>query len=318
MELMARHANYSLRHLVQKGHAMYFVTYSQHSILEMRGLIESSFITCSYGVRGERLRTHLVHVGPLDLRDVMELKKEADGTLSVHFNLNKPTVRRGVVALSLVEGYGTWFQRKPMLWQRTRRIGALQSTMGAYNYDLLPPHSVGRRHPYEVSLLEEHASTMGGTAGGGCEAVGIIASSLVSQNKKMYLGQFEAPAIAALDSVQQLAHHTALHHKLVREVSDPSRMEQFLPVSWVTRTPPPYVPLESDLPFKLQLSRPNVFPVSDVRHPYPTGGTVGSPFIEGAPLTLMEYHLHQGVDHYVFDDAPNARPLKWWNQKSNL
>ncbi|CCW65486.1 unnamed protein product [Phytomonas sp. EM1] len=101
-------------------------------------------------------------------------------------------------------------------------------------------------------------------------------------------------------------------------------MERLLPVSWVTRTPPPYVPLESDLTFKLMLSKPAMIHAGSNPDParpegaLPTSGTVGSPFVKGAPFAFMEYILHQGVDHYVFDDAPSARPMKWWNQKSNM
>lgn len=382
LELISRHVNYALRHLVQKGHAMYFVFFAQHSILEMRGLVERSYVTCSYGIRGERLRTYITHIGPLDVRDVIEIDPV---THHVTFNLQKSNVRKGVVAVSQVEGYGTWFQRKPMLWQRTRRIGALQSVMGAYQYDLCSPESVGRVRDYEVSLLRPHVRLFN-DARDGAEAVALIAASQVAQNNRMYVGQFEAPAMAAIDAVHQLLHRAALSLQLVRPAipavtevaekaanthaspslsSSPSAvtdhtatnpseepltgsrgasggwgnemeklrrvvgMERMLPVSWVTRTPPPYVPLEADLPFKIQLSKPTVLPVPPVSPAasadgvsspmaYPTGGTVGSPFVKGVPLSLFEYNVHQGVDHYVFDDSPSSRPMKWWNQASNM
>lgn len=338
VELLSRHANYALRHLVQKGHAMYFVNYAQHSLLEMRGLVEASYITCAYGIKGERLRTHLLHVGPLDVRDVVEVDAATGRSI---VNLKKKGVRKGVVAVSLVEGYGTWFQRKPMLWQRTRRVGALQSQLGAFDYQLCASEAVGKTEAHEVSLLEPHVRLMG--TGGGAEAVGIIASSQVAQNNKLYVGQFEAPVITALDAVHQLMHRVAVHNRLVRPAEaapDPTGMdslwpapdverhrrlevERLLPVSWVTRTPPPYVPLEVDLPFRIQVSKPSVFhteggggqPSSVV---FPTGGTVGSPMVKGVPLSLFEYNMHQGVDHYIFDDAPSARPTKWWSQKSNM
>lgn len=354
IELLSRHANFALRHLVQKGHAMYFINYTQHSILEVRGLVEHTSIQCAYGIRGERLRTHMLHVGPLDVRDVIEIDPK---TRRVSFNLMKKNVRRGVVAISLVEGYGTWFQRKPMLWQRARRIGALQSQLGAFEFSLCPCETVGRVRDYEVSLLEPHTRTLG--AAGGMESVGIIASSQVAQNRKLYMGQFEAPVITAMDAVQQLAHRSALNQRLVRRpeetdgqarvaedsaaapvagvpaassrgsggphgdrIADIHRrlsMERLLPVAWVTRTPPPYVPLEGDLPFKLQLSKASVFHTEGPTPAlFPSGGTVGTPFVKGVPLSLMEYVMHQGVDHYVFDDAPSARPMKWWNQKSNM
>lgn len=319
LELMSRHANYSLRHIVQRGHAMYFITVSQHSILAMRGLVEASYVSCSFGVKGERLRTHLTHVGPLDAREVLRVQRNsATGEPRYYYDLKDPSARRGVVALSLVEGYGTWFQRKPMLWQRARRIGALQAQMGAHTYDLASPESVGRRRDCEVSLLEPHIQLFGGgqgTGGGGATAVGLIASPQVAQNSRLYLSQFEAPAITAVDAVHQLAHRSALHHQLIRPAgaaADHSPMERLLPVSWTTRTPPPYVPLEADLPFKVQLSRPSVV---DERM---AAGTIGTPLLQGPPISMYEYVMHQGVDHYVFDDSPSARPMKWWNQRSNM
>lgn len=375
LELISRHANYALRHLVQKGHAMYLVNFAQHSIVQMRGLVEASYVTCAFGIRGERLRTHIIHTGPIDVRDVLEIDPV---THRVAFDFKKPHVRRGVVAVSTVEGYGTWFQRKPMLWQRTRRIGALQSQMGCYDYQLCDPALVGRTKSCEVALLAPHVKLIG--AQGGAEAVALVASSQVAQNERLYMGQFEAPVLTAVDAVHQLAHRTALHHQLLRPAvteaatddaaqhpstftspvegeshssggdarivdggapsmhyEDPqllerrrlAGMERLLPVSWVTRTPPPYVPLESDLPFRIQMSRPAVIRTDAqpgregddsgaAACTFPTGGSVGSPFVKGVPLSLFEYNIHQGVDHYIFDDAPSARPMKWWNQKSNM
>nr|CCC47913.1 conserved hypothetical protein [Trypanosoma vivax Y486] len=341
LECMARHANYSLRHIVQKGHGVYLIHHAQHSILQPKGVIEQSFVTCSFGIRGERLRTDIVHVGPIYSEDILDVRLNDPGThVRCCFDFQRQGVRRGVVAVSQVEGYGTWFQRKPMLWQRSRRIGALQSQLGAFAYDLAAPGEVGKRHDYEVSLLAPHMKFFN-EGMSGAEAIGVIASSQVAQNERLYLGEFEAPAITALDAVHQLSHALALRCKLVapfnlkgehlsgvvpdstgevkgNALREPDEMETLLPLSWATRTPPPYVPLESDLPFKLQMSRPSVITCERESYALPTGGTVGSPFVHGAPLVMFEYNVHQGVDHYVFDDAPSARPMKWWSQKSNL
>ncbi|PWV04674.1 hypothetical protein C3747_146g25 [Trypanosoma cruzi] len=338
LECMSRHVNFSLRHIVQKGHAVYLLHHAQHSILRPKGIIEQSFVTCSFGIRGERLRTEIVHFGPLDAMDVLEIEEGPPGHTRCIFNFQKLDIPRGVIAVSQVEGYGTWFQRKPMLWQRSRRIGALQSQLGAFTYDLLAPHEVGKERECEVSLLAPHMRFFGNGTGGS-EAVGIIASSQVAQQDRLYLGEFEAPAMTALDAVQQLAHASALRCRLVRPLrsnmdgcddrsgesegkDDDDVLEKLVPLSWATRTPPPYVPLEADLPFKLQMSKPAVFGSEaqpEQQHGvYPTGATVGSPFVRGAPIMLFEYNLHQGVDHYVFDNAPSARPMKWWSQKSNL
>lgn len=335
LECMARHVNFSLRHIVQKGHGVYLLHHAQHSVLQPKGIVEQSFVTCSFGIRGERLRTDIVHVGPLDAMDILDVEKGPFGQARCVFNFQKPNVLRGVIAISQVEGYGTWFQRKPMLWQRSRRIGALQSQLGAFTYDLAVPHEVGKQHDHEVFLLAPHMRFFG-NGSGGAEAVGIIASSQVAQHDRLYLGEFEAPAMTALDAVHQLAHASALRSRLVTPARHPPNghdnntksddgetLETLVPVSWATRTPPPYVPLESDLPFKLQMSRPVVLGGEDgdggrqAACP-PTSGTIGSPFVRGAPAVLFEYNLHQGVDHYVFDDAPSARPMKWWSQKSNM
>lgn len=40
-----------------------------------------------------------------------------------------------------------------MLWQRTRRVGAMQSSLGALDYTLANPLQVGKLREYEVSLL---------------------------------------------------------------------------------------------------------------------------------------------------------------------
>ncbi|ORC88078.1 uncharacterized protein TM35_000181350 [Trypanosoma theileri] len=352
LECMARHANYALRHIVQKGHGVYLLPHIQHSVLHPRGLIEQSYVTCAYGVRGERLRTDIIHVGPLNAADVIEpisssshsssysssscVDGRRHGSVLVH--LGRAGVRRGVVAVSQAEGYGTWFSRKPMLWQRARRVGALQSQLAAHNYTLAAPALVGRQHDVDVALLQAHIRHF---AGGGADAVGLVASTQIAQQRRMYVGEFEAPAHTALDVVHQLAHNAALRSRLVTpvkekdtakqqkqegeeeedEYDDNDEMEILLPVSWATRTPPPYVPLEVDLPFKLQMSKPVVLGSTSPQQKqqvYPTGGTIGSPFVTGAPIVLFEYNLHQGVDHYVFDDAPSARPMKWWSQKSNM
>ena len=55
----------------------------------------------------------------------------------------------------------------------------------------------------------------GSFSGGAAHATGLIASTQVAQNAKLYLGQFEAPAFAVLDAVQQLSHYSALDHQLI-------------------------------------------------------------------------------------------------------
>lgn len=290
MELRGRHCNTALRHLVQKGHAMYYIVITQHSVLHPRGLIEQSHVTCAIGVRGERLRTNIVHEGPLDARD-----------------RNGP---RGVLGISQVEGYGTWFDRKPMLWQRSRRIGALQAHMGAYDWNMLPPAEVGRRDNLEVMLLGPPHTKL---VAGGCDATGMVSSVNISQHPYLFLGEFDAPAITALEAVQQTAYICARANQLVSSPTADGVVEPLHALAWGTRTPPPYVPLEADLPFQLQMSRPQVHTSRDT---YPAT-TVGYPFHDGAPAMCVEYVMRQGAEHYVYDESPASRPMKWWSQKAN-
>lgn len=286
LELRARHCNIALRHIVQKGHAMYFITHAQHSVLHPRGLIEQSHVTCSIGVKGERLRTHIVHEGPLSATD-----------------RNGP---RGVVGVSQVEGYGTWFQRKPMLWMRSRRIGALQAHLGAYDWELLAPGEVGKEQDYEVMLLGgRHTRTLGG----GLSTTGIIASSSIAQHPYLYLGEFDTPATTMLDAVQQAVYKCCSSNRLIKG----KEKEKLHAIAWTTRTPPPFVPLEADLPFQMHVSRPAMY---ENRSQYPST-VVGSPFLDGAPVMMTEYGVRQGAEHYLYDESPASRPFRWWSQPSN-
>jgi hypothetical protein len=294
LEMRGRHCNTALRHIVQKGHAMYFITTSQHTVLHPRGLIEQSHVTCAIGVRGERLRTNVVHEGPLDAAD-----------------RNGP---RGVLGVSQVEGYGTWFQRKPMLWQRSRRIGGLQAHMGAYDWTTMAPEDVGRHSDAEVMLLRAPHTRM---LSGGCSATGIVSSINISQHPYLFVGEFDAPALTALEAVQQTAYVCAQANQLVSAVKVSSgavTVEPLHALSWITRTPDPYIPLESDLPFQLQMSRPQVHTSRDT---YPST-LIGYPFHDGAPVMMVEYNMRQGAEHYIYDESPASRPTRWWSQKANM
>lgn len=295
LEMRGRHCNTALRHVVQKGHAMYFTVFSQHTVLHPAGVIEQSHVTCSIGVRGERLRTNIIHEGPLSAAD-----------------RNGP---RGVLGVSQVEGYATWFQRKPMLWQRSRRIGGLQAHLGAYAWNMLAPRDVGRHLDAEVMLLQAPHTKM---IGGGCNATGIVSSVNISQHPYLFVGEFDAPALTALEAVQQTAYLCAQGNQLVTKPSlqadGTTLVEPLHALSWITRTPPPYVPLESDLPFQLQMSRPTVH---TSRESYPST-LIGYPFHDGAPVMMVEYNIRQGAEHYVFDDSPASRPMQWWSQKANF
>ena len=199
-----------------------------------------------------------------------------------------------------------------MLWQRSRRIGALQGHLGAFDWHLKDPASVGKREHVEVMLCERHTEVNDG----GATAVGIVSSVSIAEHPHLYVGEFEAPAICALDAVAQLCHCSAAHHQLIAPwESSAAENEQLHALAWVTRTPPPYVPLEVDLPFKLQLSRPSVCHSRPRDDP---GSLVGATLFAGAPMQFFEYNVMQGAEHYVFDDSPSSRPMKWWSQKNNF
>ncbi|CUG71412.1 Hypothetical protein, putative [Bodo saltans] len=297
MEMRGRHCNTALRHIVQKGHALYFICASQHTVLHPKGVIEQSHVTCSIGIRGERLRTSIIHEGPVDAAE-----------------RNGP---RAVLGISQVEGYATWFQRKPMLWQRSRRIGGLQAHLGAYDWTMLDPQDVGRQRDTEVMLLGSPHTNM---VGGGCNSTGIVSSINISQHPFLFLGEFDAPALTAIEAVQQTAHLVAQSNQLVSKPRPSSvaggatEIEPLHALGWVTVTPPPYVPLESDLPFQIQMARPNVYTSRDT---YPST-VIGNPFHDGAPVMMVEYNMRQGAEHYLYDDSPSSRPTKWWSQKANF
>lgn len=286
LEMRARHCNAALKHIVQKGHALYLITHTQHSVFEPRGVVQQTHVTCSFGVRGERLRTMLVHEGPLRAED-----------------LEGP---RGVLAVSQVEGYGTWFERKPMLWQRSRRVGAMQAHMGAFEWELCDASLAGKRgKESEIMLLGGEGNLK--MFNGALAVNGIVSSLRIAEHPYLYVNDFEAPAVAVTEALSQAAYCSAATNGLVKHSSS----ERLHAVAWSTRTAPPYVPIECDFPFRVQLARPTVFTTHDN---YPST-LIGHPALGGAPVLHFDYNVRQGVEHYVYDDAPSSRPLKWWSQK---
>jgi hypothetical protein len=280
LELRARHANVALRHLVQKGHAVYVITDTSHSVLRPRGLAERSYVTCSMAKSQQRLLTHLIHEGPLDAAD--------------------PAGPRGVVAMSNVCSTALAFNRKYMLVERSRRVGSLQSQLGAYDWTTHHPEEVGRASEAEVMLLQSTTRVLGGSVA----ATGIVSSHNVAQHPYQFVTDFEAPINCVMDAFHQAAFYSARHHDLVGE------KEALHAVAWVTKTHFPYSPVELDLPFKLQLGQPQVH---DSRETYPSG-LVGSPFVDGCPVIMNELSLRQGTPEYLYDQGPASRPLKFWSQ----
>lgn len=283
LELRGRHVVTQLRHLVQKGHAVFVIETTQNTVFHAHGLAERSFVTTSLGKTLDHLVCTMYHEGPLDAAN--------------------PHGDRGVVAASVVTGRPTAFARKPMLVDRTRRVGGLQAQMGAFSWVTHAPPDVGRRLAHESMLLADHTRVLGG----GVFSTGIVSSQQVAQHDTLYMHEFEAPSVCAVEAMSQLAYLTARKGELVAD-GEPLHWG-----AWITETPWPWAALEADLPFKLQASRPTV---ARKREHFQTRN-VGVPFAEGL-FTKLDMHLFQGAPEYVYEGAgPVSRPRKYWSQKDS-
>ena len=286
LEMRARHCNFALKHIAQKGHAAYNIQHVQHSILRPEGVAERAYVETSTP-KGDRLLTNIIHEGVLNPKDIG--------------NINAP---RGVIAISQVQGYANAFQRKPNLWQRSRRIGALQSEMGAIEWELHGPQEVGRTDAGHVMLLSPHTRFVGG----GLSTLAIVSSLQIAQHPFHYVGEFEAPATTVVDALHQAAHLLARKNKLIK--TDGSERLHLL--GSLARTDYPFSPVELDLHFKIQLGVPTVM---RHREEYPSS-LIGSPLLDGGNVFMCEFQVTQGVSNYVYDDMPSAMPHKWWHQKN--
>jgi hypothetical protein len=214
--------------------------------------------------------------------------------------------------------------------------------MGAYDWTLWDPAAVGRSADHDVMLLEPHTKFIGG----GATTVGIVSSIAMAQHPFHYVGEFDVPMTCGVDAVHQMARLVAVRNKLVRngnratissaggseEVVPPrdssqesprkdalgagnmgSEMEGLHCLAWTTQSPKPYLPLEVDLPFNMQMSRPQVF----VHRSEIANATVGRPFVEGVPMMQVECSITQGQEHYLYDEAMSARPLMYWSQRNS-
>ena len=279
-DLRARHVNVALRHLVQKGHAMYFVTQTQHTVLHPRGIAERAYVQCSMGLKNERLVTLLYHEGPINAKD--------------------PTGPRATLGISESRSFACNFRRFPMLIQRSRRVGALQGQSGAFDWLLCAPNEVGRQLPEESFLLANHMQSVGG----GATAVGIVSSQMVAKHPYQYLADFEAPSSCAVDAVHQLLHWSALGNQLT------TSGEALHAIAFNVRTPPPFCPLENELQFQVQCSAPQVFRDFKEMH----SGVVGTPYVSAKSVSFSEFSVRQGCPEFIYDQGPSHRPARWWRQ----
>ena len=286
MELRARHCNYALKHLVQKGHAFYAIQHTKHSVLHPFGIAERSYVETGSAAQGERLVTQIFHEGPLDSR------------------LPPDECPRGIVAVSTAQGMANGISRREMLLERSRRIGALQAEVGAQDWELIDPADVGRNSLDEVMLLAPHTEFFAG----GMTSKGIVSSAHVARHPFHYTTEFEAPAPTIVDAVHQACHRVAKYHDLVK----PTDTLHVLGGTVCSRFP--FTPVENDLHFKLQLSRPEVM---HRREQYPSTN-LGSPLVDGAPIFAIQFGVFQGAENYVYDDKPSSRPMQWWQQCSSI
>ncbi len=339
LEMRARHINYGLRHLVQRGHAFYCVRKTDHSVFHPKGIAAISHVVCSYDEKNERLLTQIVHEGPIDAAD--------------------PDGKWDIVAASDARSIAQAFQRKQMSVHRSRRIGSLQSQMGTYNWELYTASELNREHPCEAFLLKQETLPFGA----GLTAKAIISSAQIAKHPFHYVNPFEAPAQCAVDAFQQAMTISAKHNGLLRDG------ETLHTIAWKTRSYFPYNPIELDLPFDLHVGPPMVhrgeqdlklLPSLNVGFPYfrqkkfsekeeeeqeedtktTTNSTTKSKTKKSKSkefltqdeineqdrkraqkqLTVLQFDVAmiQGASQYIYDEGKAYRAAKFWAQKNAL
>lgn len=284
LEVRGRHVNFALRHHVQRGHAQYIIHISDHSVLHPHGNIERTFVTLSRGTDGNCLKTILHHEGPIDGAN--------------------PHGDRDILAVSCVEGRAGPVDRWKSLVQRSRRSGAIQASMGALDHTVVPHEFVGREDDSQVFLLANHTRSLDGAI----SSEGLTSSVNIARHPYLYLTEFEAPSPVVADIMDQTAYFGAFESDLV----DSKAGEPFLCVGSRWSCNKVFAPpLEADMPFKVEQSRPAV--VED-RIPF-EGMKEGMPLLHGAPLVRFEQHIHQGSPEFRYEAAPSTRSGHWWFQK---
>jgi hypothetical protein len=299
LELRARHINYGLRHLVQKGHAFYVVRKVDHSVFHPKGLAAVSHVMCSFDQKQERLLTQIVHEGPVDASD-------PDGPWAV-------------VAASDARSLATAFNRREHLWKRSRRVGSIQSQMGTYDWTQFSPSQVNRNSACEVLILQNETLPYGA----GITTKGIVSSAQIAQHPFHYVSQFEAPAQCGIDAFQQAMVISAKHNGLLKN------NETLHTVAWRTRSFFPYNPIELDLPFDIHVGSPMVYRGEHLMKTLPSP-SVGEPFLRQfynnnknknqKDLTLIQFDvsMQQGASQYLYDEGPAYRARNWWSQRNAL
>ena len=280
--MKVRHIGFNLRHLLQANFPLFIVHQTQHSVLQPRGIAERSYVTCAGARSKAEITFHIVHEGPIDARE----GKEGE---------------RGVVAVSQAYAWAGEYDRREMLWKRSRRIGALACQNGAFDWEISHPEDCGREADEEVFLLEKHMKFLGG----GVASKGFVSSHSVARHPYLYMTSFEAPPCCAIDTIQQLHHRNAVNNEMVADG------EKLISLAWVVQSPWPFLALEADMHFDCQVGRPEVYMPED-KLPH---SAIGFPFVGGAPLQSTDWCITQGNPDYVFDESPAHRPWNWWQQQ---
>ena len=284
LETRARHVAYELRHLSEFGHAVWVTTKTAHSVYYPRGVIERSYVECTYfkGNR-QRLQCYIRHEGLIDGGDAGS--------------------ERGLIAVSMVHTLSGPEDRWEMLICRSRRNGAMSAGLSALNLKLISPALVGKRQIEEVFLLEPHTEVVGSGLSARC----IASCWNVCKHPHLYVNPMEVPVAVGLDSIMQGIHYTALTaNKLVQ------RGERMACLAFSVESFHPFPPIEAELPYGISLSSPVVFAPGDAT--WEDSQAIGRPFVEGGPV--QRYAAAITVGFAQFCDHRTMTPLekahKWW------
>ncbi|KNH01750.1 hypothetical protein XU18_5118 [Perkinsela sp. CCAP 1560/4] len=287
LETRARHIAYELRHLSEFGHAIWSTTKTQHSVFHPRGIIERSYVECTY-VKGNRqkLQCYIRHEGLRDGDD--------------------PESKRGLIAVSMVFTLSGPEDRWSMLVCRSRRNGAMSGGLGALTLRLVKPELVGKKQQEEVFLLDPHTNVIGNGLSARC----IASCWNICKHPHLYVHPMEVPVSIGLDSVMQGIHYTALtENRLI------APGEQMICLAFSVESYHPYPPIEAELPYTISLSSPVVFSPEDMK--WEDSGSIGTPLLDGGPI--QRYSAAITVGFAQFSDQRTMHPIenaqRWWAHK---
>ena len=287
LETRTRHIAYELRHLSEFGHALWVTEKTRHSVYYPHGIIERSYVECTYykGNR-QRLQCFVRHEGLVDGRD--------------------PASKRALIAVSMIWTLSCPEDRWQMLICRSRRTGAMSAGLSALRLRLMPPELVGKRDINESFMLEPHTTVVGNGLSARC----IASCWNICKHPHLYVHPMEVPAAVGLDSVMQAIHYTALTtNRLIQ------RGEKMVCLAFSVETAHPFPPIEAELPYTVALSSPTVFSPKDMTWGETAG--VGQPLVEGGPIQRYSASITVGFAQYIDhrQEVSIERAHQWWAQK---